>query len=113
MTEEDRVRGEIAIAGATAYFELWEKLTDDQRDNWRKWADGQVLSIKGLRIEADDQSLPEKIYGVGKFVGYILPGSELVIVETGYNGEYLSYGENVGMNKMLKDNWVKVIGGVK
>lgn len=39
------IREEIATAGATAYFELWEKLSEEQRDNWRTWANDQILPL--------------------------------------------------------------------
>jgi len=41
--DKEQLREKIAIAGATAYFELWGKLSEEQRGYWRAWADNQIL----------------------------------------------------------------------
>lgn len=60
MTEEERIREEIAIR---MYYERhplghWDGTSLRNKTIARKSAD-YILAIKGIRIEADDKSLPE------------------------------------------------------
>ena len=44
MTEQELIDG-IAKEGATAYFEMWDNLFEEQKNNWRQWAEDRILPI--------------------------------------------------------------------
>ena len=57
--KKEKIREEIAKACATSYFGMWERLNEDGKNNWRDWVDKEILAIKGLVIESDNQELPQ------------------------------------------------------
>ena len=62
--EEERVREKIARhlwVNMHLASEPWGKAWDWVRGVYLEYTD-QILAIKGIRIEADDQSLPANIY---------------------------------------------------
>jgi len=67
MTDYEQVREAIAKIGASAYFNYWPVIIEEQRDNWRTWAE-QVLSLKWadgypmIGIIAKDQEPPYNPY---------------------------------------------------
>lgn len=72
MNEEERIREEVIKA--------------IKKNNMAEWTADQILSIKGIRIEADNQDLPEH--------------------RENNLSDDLMYHE--GQQDMLKDGWVKV-----
>jgi len=111
--EEDRVREEIREAIrplATNYVLSYIsnlKQFDEALKTQIDKVDAQIISIKGLRIEAEDQSLPPN-----KMVCNIRVIGEPVIteqVQAEIRREIEIYSE--AQQDMLADNWVKVIGG--
>ena len=84
MTEEEKrqyqdVQLQIALKlyqykeGGTsgeAFFGEWEKLPDDLKE-WYLQIAYRILSLPGIRIEAEDQTLPENPYcGVDQFAAF-------------------------------------------
>ena len=45
------LREQIANAGATAYFNTWEKLQEPERDNWRQWAKTKIIPLFLERVK--------------------------------------------------------------
>jgi len=98
MNQEEIVREKIAQY--SYYFEVrgkkaikWEVLATKYKIPHWAFAD-QILSIKGLRIEADDQSLPENPYE-----------PPLDTTQEGWRDIV-----DATTKRMIKDNWVKVRG---
>lgn len=54
-------REKIAIAGANAYFQMWKELSEEQRDNWRTWADNKILALYPEPLDRPDR---EKIFQI-------------------------------------------------
>jgi len=102
MKEEDRVRKEIKWWVSSFGSEVMARVQDNKLEDLPQLTDDatdQILSTKGLRIEKDDQSLPEIPY----------------IDELEYGDATCTdfrWGARVAQKEMRdKDNWVKVIGG--
>ena len=56
----EQLREKIAIEGATAYFEIWDKLSDEQKNNWREWAKESILPL----VKEAGYLAPEKVIKV-------------------------------------------------
>ena len=72
---------ELAEAMANAYFSLWEKLSEDDRNNWRYFVKNRILSNEHVAIvdrKAKFPTIPEEfqkkpcyssVYGDGWYNG--------------------------------------------
>jgi len=83
MTETERIREEIyniVLAART------EGIISGKTKRFAGWDTDQILAIKGLRVEAEDQSLPEST------------DSEMIDYGSGYSH---------AQQDMLKDKWFK------
>jgi len=66
MTEYERIRERIAKLLLQQEFNMdddmaneeWQRIDEQDREDWQKDAD-QILSLDGICIKSDDQSLPE------------------------------------------------------
>jgi len=105
---EERIREEIAIRLHTTERTIlkmtcersvlntsWEELPEKWREKFRGNAE-QILSIKGIRLEADNQDKPQNPYHPNPLREY-----DHQITEAGMVG----YGE--AQLDMLKEGWVK------
>ena len=45
LIQEVELVGKIAKEGATAYFELWERLSNEHKENWRQWVRNKILPL--------------------------------------------------------------------
>ena len=88
----EQLREKIAIKGATAYFEVWEKLFEEQKDNWRQWARESILPLI-------KEALPE----LAKEAGYVKLAKDQSLPED--VGCCMDCNDS---NKMLKAGWRKV-----
>jgi len=101
MNHEEVVREKIAIIRCDVieggWCGKWEELDEAERKPYLDEAT-QIISIKGLRIEADDQSLPD----IPDFPVYSdKPYTD--VEKQAFRMGALTY-----RNKMRKANWVKV-----
>ena len=89
MSELEQIREEIGKIG----YKVWkEEISINEGVK-------QILSIKGLRIEADNQELPRNPYGLKQ--GYDSAGS-FAMVDSPER-----WGYECAQYDMLKDGWVK------
>ena len=93
----DKVIDEIAKS-LSCYPDLWDELTEEQKDYWRTYAKDKILSNKHIAIVNREAKLPE----------VRLPSSP----ETA-NTLLLAYDKNVGYHQaqidMLRADYVKEI----
>ena len=96
MTEYERVREQIAKLLLQQEFNMdddmaneeWQRIDEQDREDWQKDAD-QILSLDGICIKSDDQSLPD--------------------IKTWWDSTVWRNAYQQAQQDMLAQNWVKCL----